>query len=252
MSRIEKGSETKEGLQQMKTEVIKEISSQRKGKPWCACSLIFLVIIFGVLTGVVWAVAATGLTTVPGFTKFAYQTPEPERLVPPGVPTETIIDQQVQTTLTQRLQTGGGKLDDTSVTFSLDEKSLTASLRTLLEESGDTTIDSSGAQIIVSKEKGFTFFLPFENSVNRTALQLSVMASVKDGTLQLIPESFIVGSLHIPNALTAFFLQPFIHGKLSELNSALGFYMEIKQIDYEDGKVVVTGNFSVKIIDGQP
>jgi hypothetical protein len=252
MSRIEKGSETKEEIQQMKGEVIKEISSRRQRKPWCACSIIFLMIIFGLLTAGVWAVAATGLVTIPGFTSFAYQTPEPERVVIAGIPIETIINQQAQTTLTERLQAGGGKLDKTSVVFSLDEQSLTASLRTLLEESGETIINPSGAQVTVSKEKGFTFFLPIENSVNRTVFQISVIARMREGTLELTPKSFAAGSLHIPNALTAFFLQPFIYGKLSDLNAVLGSYMEIKEITYEDGKAVVTGNFSVKIMNGQP
>ncbi len=252
MSRIEKGLDTKEEIQQMKGEMIKEIGSQRKGKPWCACSLIFLILIFGTLTAIVWTVAATGLMTIPGFTKFAYQTPEPERLVIAGVPIETVVDQQVQTTLTSRLQAGGGKLEDTSVVFSLDERSLTASLRTLLEESGDSMIDASGAQVTVSSERGFTLFLPLHNSVNRTAIQISVKASVQDNRLELIPESFVIGSLQVPNALTAFFLRPFIHGKLSELNAALGSYVEIKEIKYEQGKVTVIGNFSVKIMDGQP
>lgn len=251
MSRIEKGSNTTEELQELKGEVIKEIKSQRKSKPWCACSLVLLLCIIGILTSIVWGVAATGLVTVPGFIKFAYQKPEPERLVTSGVPIETVINQQVQTTLTQRLQAGGGKLEDASVTFALDEKSLTASLRSVLEESGDTMLDPALAQVMVTQEKGFTFFLPFGNSVNRTALQISVKATAKDGTLILTPEAFSIGSLQVPNVITAFFLQPFVNSKLANLNKALGSYMEIQDLTYEEGKAIVKGKFSVKIMNGQ-
>lgn len=251
MSRIEKGQDTKEELAQMKGEMIKEIGSQHRGKPWCACSLIFLLIILGIVSGVIWALSATGFVSVPGFSKFAYHQPVPEHIVPSGVPMETVIDQQVKTILTQRLQAGGGKLDDTSVTFTVDEKSLTASLRNVLEQSGDKTIESAGAQVIVSPEKGFSFFLPFQETVRKTALQFSVKAQVHDGVLELRPESLSIGSLPIPNVLTAFFLQPFIHGKISELNKALGSYMELREIVYESGRVIITGNFSVQVMDAK-
>lgn len=252
MSRIEKGLDTKEELKQMKGEVIKEISSQNRGKPWCACSLIFLFVILGIISAVIWGVSATGLVSVPGFSQFAYHEPSPERVVSPGVPMETLIDQQVKTTLTQRLQAGGGKLSDTSVTFSIDERSLTASLRSVLEQSGDQTIESTLAQVTVSPEKGFTFFLPFKEAVRKTALQISVNAHVRDGTLELQPQSLSIGSLRIPDVLTAFFIQPFIHGKLSELNTALGSYMELREITYEQERVIVKGNFSVQILQPKP
>lgn len=252
MSRIEKGADTKEELQQLKGEVIKEIGSQRKRSPWLTCSLLFVVFIVGCFGAIAWAVAATGLVTVPGFSEFAYEELKPERTVAPGVPIETVISEQVKTTLAQRLQASGGKLNDASISLVLTEQSLTGSLRSLLEGSDGATIDSSRTQVIVSPEKGFTFYLPLKESARPTAMELSVKASVKDGAIELIPEGAKIGALPIPKSVITFFLLPFIQEKLASLNTELTSFIQINELDYQEGKVMVEGTIAVKIMEVQP
>ncbi|MBI5370068.1 hypothetical protein HZA85_02695 [Candidatus Uhrbacteria bacterium] len=252
MSRIEKGQDSKEGMQQLKGEVIKEIRSQNRGRPWITCSLLFLVIIFGLLSAGAWAVAATGLVNVPGFTSWAYHPPVPERTVLPGVPMERVVDERVKSLIAQRLQDGQGKLSQTAISLEISEQSLTASLRSALGKQMDDTLDSATAQVRIDPDTGFTFFVLFKNSPRASALQFSVYASAHDGTVELKPERFIVGSLPIPNALTAFFLQPFIQSKLNDFNALLGSYVQMKSIDYQAGVVIINGDLAVQIKEGQP
>lgn len=252
MSRIQKGSDTKEELQQIKGEVIKELGSQRKRSPWLACSLIVILVIMSFIGTVMWALAATGLVTVPGFSSWAYNTPIPARIVKPGIPVETIIEEQVKTTLVQRLQEGGGELQDTSVTFVLTEQSLTASLRSQLETTNESTLESSGVQVTISKEQGMTFFLPFEDSLQKSAMQISILAQVQNGVIELRPQSVRIGSLPIPRSVVMFIIQPFLVDQLKAVNSEINSFVKIEHITYEQGQVVIDGNFAVKILEVQP
>lgn len=247
MSRIEKGSDTKDELQQLKGEVIKEISSQRKGRPWVACSLIALIFILGFLGAIAWGVAATGLVIVPGISSFAYQQPVPVRRVSPGVPMETVVDEYVQTTLAKRLQDGGGELKDRAISLRVSEASLTSSVRTLLSQEQDSFVGEDGSQITLDPDTGFTFFLPIKDAPSNTALQVSIFARAQDGTIELVPTQFRVGSLKVPTGLIAFFLQPFVHSKVASLQKALGSYIEIESLEYETGAVTVNGNLAVEI-----
>ncbi len=252
MSRIEKDSDTKEELQQLRGEVIKEIGSQRKKSPWLACSLLFVLLIVGGIGAAAWAIAATGLVTVPGFSQAAYEEPTPVRVVKPGVPIETIIQEEVTSTLATRLQAGGGTLKDASISLTLSEQSLTASLRNLLENSGDRTIDPSRTQLAVDPEQGFMFFLPFTKSASNSAVQLSVKAEMKDGAIVLVPDAATVGSLRIPKSMVTFFIQPFIEERLVHLNSELASFVQIREILYQEGQVVIEGDIAVKILEIEP
>lgn len=247
MSRIEKGKGVGEEFQQMKGEVIKEIASSKGGHPRLTCSLIFLLVLMGFFCLIAWMIAATGLIRVPGFSSLAYQTPQPERLVSSGVPLEQVVNNQVKTTLMQRLQAGKGKLEDRSVDFRVTEESLTSSLRTLLEKSGDQTFKTSTVQVTVNPDTGFTFFLPLQNSDSHTAIQISIVAHVTDGTIELLPNFFSIGSLPISSSLIAFFLQPFLQTKLADLNQTVGSYVKLNAITYAQGQVNVTGTFAVEI-----
>jgi hypothetical protein len=240
MSRIEKGSEVKEELQQMKGEVIKEISSTKKRHPFRNCTFLFFILIIGLFSVVAWAVASTGFVEIPVFSKFAYEKPEPERLVTPGVSIEKVIEEQVLT----KLKTGS---KNETVSIALTEESLTASLRSILESSAGGLVDVSLSQVTISPDIGFTFFLPLESSESETALLISVKANIKDGAVELIPEVFKIGSLSIPNSFTALILQSLLKEQLADANKILGSYVQIEEVEYKEGSVVVSGKIVAEV-----
>jgi hypothetical protein len=240
MSRIEKGSDVKEELQQMKGEVIKEISSKKQRHSFRSCFVIFFILIICILVVAAWAVASTGVINVPVFSKFAYNKPEPERIVTPGVPLEKVIEEQV----ISKLATGSV---NKPISLSLSESSLTASLRSVLESSADGFIDASFSQATISQDRGLTFFLPLEKSKSGSALSISVKANIKDGKLELVPEEFKIGSLHVPDSFIALFIQSFLKDQLADANKILGSYVEVQEIEYNDGSVIVSGKISAEV-----
>ena len=252
MSRIEKGADTKEQLQQMKGEVIKEIGSTKKFRPWMTCSLIFFLFVCFGIAAILWAVAATGLVVIPGVTTVAYREPQPSYEVTPGIPVETFVSEQIKTQLVQKLQTNGETLKDTSMSFTLPESSLTASLRTIIKETADSLFDHAHAQVSITKEQGFTLFLPLQNSNQHTAVQVSFKAEIVNGVIELMPESALIGSLPISGSLLTFLFQPFLQDRLQSLSQEIRSFVELDHIEYQDGSVQVVGKLSVTILEIQP
>jgi len=242
MSRIEKGSDVKEELQQMKGEVIKEISSKKQRHPFRSCFAVFFILIVCLLGAGAWAVASSGIINVPVFSNFAYDKPEPERLVASGVPIEKVVEEQVVSKLAT------GSVNET-ISLTLNESSLTASLRSVLESSANGFIDSSFSQVTISPDRGLTFFLPLEKSKLGSALSISVKANIKDGKLELVPEELKVGSLSMPNSFTALFVQSFLKDQLADANKILGSYVEIQEIEYNEGSVIVRGTIAAEVED---
>jgi len=232
MSRIEKGKDVKTELAQLKGEMIKEIGSKRPKNRLASCSLILFLIIFGLLGFAVWSFAATGLVHVPIVSGFAYHKPEPLRLVTPGVRMETIVEEQIKTSLARGEQT---------LSVRLPEESLTSTLRTILETGKSELIESANAQVTIGSDQTFTFFLPLKDSSKQTAIQMKIKATVKDGGLQLEPQTFQLGSLRVPGPLTAFFLQPFIQSQLPALNDSLRSFVKLTDLRYEEGTLMMEG-----------
>ncbi|MBI2475264.1 hypothetical protein HYV69_02435 [Candidatus Uhrbacteria bacterium] len=240
MSRIEKGSDVREELQQMKGEVIKEIGSTKQRHPFRSCFAIFFILIVLFSTAIAWALASTGIVYIPVFTQFTYQKPEPGRLVSPGVPVEKVIEEQVLSKL------AAGSVNEV-ISLSLSESSLTASLRDILENAADGFIDSSFSQVTISQDKGLTLFLPLENSKSGSAILFSIKANVKDGKIELVPEELKIGSLFIPDSLTNLFLRSIIQDRLANGNKMLESYVQIQDIEYKDGSVIVRGKIAAEI-----
>lgn len=240
MSRIEKGSEVKEELQQIKGEVIKEISSTKNKHPIRNCSCLILITVILILSAGAWVVASTGLVEIPVFEKFAYKKPEPERLVASGIPVEKVIEEQILSKFTS------GALDGI-VELTLTESSLTASLKSVLESGASGFFDASRSQVTISSERGLTFFLPLENSETATALTVSVKAKFENGKVAIEPEEFFVGSMKVPNSVLALLLQSFLKDQFAELNKVLGSYIEIQEVEYKEGEITIRGNAAVEI-----
>lgn len=238
----------KQELNQLKGEVIKEIATTRPKNRLANCSLLLFLVILCLVGFGVWSAAATGLLDVPLASRFAYHKPQPDRLVKPGVPLETLLEEQVKTTLTKRVYEGKWTLEDRTISVTIPETSLTSSLRTLIETGRSGLVDSRGAQVMVNEDGTFVFFLPVADSAKNTAVQLRMSIVLeKEGMIRLIPYQFTVGSFVIPKALTTFFLQPFIQSQLPQLNQALQTLITLTAVTYQQGAVTLNGLINVEV-----
>ncbi|MEK7620103.1 MAG: hypothetical protein AAB413_02610 [Patescibacteria group bacterium] len=248
MARVEKNAGIEQRLTDMKGEVVDEVKrSTRRSRPWLTCSLILLAVLVGVLVWGLWTVAATGLVRIPVFTDLAYEIPAPTRPVTSGVPAQTVMSEAFSSTLTRRLYEGGGTLSNRSISVSLEESSITASLRSFLEEGDLDWIDASGAQVVVDPEVGVEIFVPLLGSELETAVTLTFDLGVQEGNLVVTPRKIQVGNAQVPDVLIAVFLKPFLEAELAKLNTAMVGYAKISTIEILPRTMTVSGELSVEI-----
>lgn len=221
----------------------------RKSKPWLTCSLVGLVVVLGVLVWGVWIVAATGLVRVPVFTDLAYEEPQPTREVSSGVPVETVLQETFTSTRTRRLYEGSGALQNRSIEAVVSEESLTASIRTLAEESDFTWLNASDIQIVIDPEVGMEVFTPLDASVSElhTAIITRFHVQANDGVIEVTPTSVMVGDLNLPKFVVATFLKPILGRELAKMNQLVVGYARISEIEIGSGQVAIKGELSVEI-----
>ena len=248
MTRVEKDKKVNEG-EKVREREGKKKPHKRRAKPWLTCSLFLLLVVLGVLVWGVWIVAATGLVRIPAFTPLAYEQPQPTREVSSGVPVETVLQETFTSTLTRRLYEGGGVLQNRSIEAVVSEASLTASIRTLAEESDFTWLDASRLQVVVDPEVGIEVFIPVTELVSDldTALVFTFDIQATDGVIEVTPTSVDVGSVQVPNFVIATVLKPVLERELARVNTVVVGYARISQIEIHFGELLVNGELSVKI-----
>lgn len=245
---MEKQAGIEKRLDEVKADMTSEIRRRtRRSRPWLTCSLILLAVFVGVCVWGLWTVAATGLVRVPVFTDLAYKVPTPTRPVTPGVAVETVMNEAFTSTLTRRLYEGGGTLSNRSIHVQLEESSITASLRSFLEEGNMDWIDASGAQVVVDPDVGVELFVPIFGSELATAATLSFDLWVQEGNLIVTPREIQVGNARVPDFLIALFLKPFLEAELTQLNAAMVGYAKISTIEILPRAISVSGELSVEI-----
>lgn len=250
MARVEKNAPIEKQIGQVKEEVVREVKHRtRRHRPWLTCSLIILAIMMGVLVWVVWMIAATGLVRIPVFTSLAYEMPEPLREVKPGVPVEMVLEEQFTTTLTRRLYEGGGMLTNRTIETTITEESLTATLRTLLEESGIGWIDPLRSHVIIEPGQGVIIFLPLlkPNNGLQTAISAVFEISAADGVITVVPAHVVVGSARVQDILISVFLKPLLEAELAKVNDLVVGYASISSIGIYSGELVLQGELAVEI-----
>jgi hypothetical protein len=249
MSRIEKQAALEKQIQEVKEQVIqKKEPGTKSRKPWFTCLIILLVIFLLGASCLAWVVASTGLVSIPVFTNFAYAKPMPLREVAPGVPVETLLREQIAASLVQRFREGGRLLPSPKQTLevSVPEDSLTATLRSKLEETPLEGLDISALQVTLEPDSGVEVFIPVEDSALQTAVVLFFDVIVKEGGIAVIPKDVFVGSAHVPSFLVAQFLTPLIEQRLAPLNEMIAGYLQISSADISSGKLLIKGTVSVE------
>ncbi len=228
MSRIEKNEDVSGQMKQMKGEVVKEIRKGKQGsRAGLTCAVIFLVILLGAISWVLWVLAATGLFAIPGFSAMAFSEPEPTRIVEPGASVETVLQEEFASVLTERFVAGGGVITDKSITIPLSERAMTASIRELIQEEGELSLRAEDAQVVVTEE-GLELFVPY------------------DGAQKTAVSDVYLGKLKVPEWFKAAFITSTIEQKLPEINAGLAQYATLSDITYKEGLVEVSGTFEVE------
>jgi hypothetical protein len=248
MTRVEKNATVEERLSEVKGEVVRELKRERRRfRPFLTCGAIFLLTLVCLCVWVCWTLAETGLVEVPFFTSIAYEEPAPIRVVEPGVPVETVLSAQMSGALASRLQQGNGALNDRSVVFSIGEESLTASLRSIAEQSGTNLIDASRAQLAIEKGRGFELFAPIEGNPRGSAFVAWMEVGVKEGVVSIVPINIRVGSCRVPSFIVNTFLRPLIAQELKSIQRELSRVAVIKSVEAFDGLMRIEAEFIVEI-----
>ncbi|KKR56119.1 hypothetical protein A2332_01125 [Candidatus Uhrbacteria bacterium RIFOXYB2_FULL_41_18] len=221
---------------------------KKKHHPFVTCAILFFVgIVFLIATGM-WIVAATGIVSIPFFSRIAYTKPEPLREVSAGVPVETYIQTSVTTELASRLQQGRGQLLDPSIEVTLPENALTASLQSFSEAYGDYVIDVAHSQVVVDEDIGFEIFLPMRSSTQETAVKIQLMMIPEEGTILLDVKDVWIGSLHVPDMLVSFLASAFLERNMQQISSEFRQYVNLQSVEYNNGSLTLIGELSVEII----
>lgn len=248
MSRVEKDDQTQELKKPAKKEMANEIRRNRKKFHSffsCFFLVIFVVCVFG--GWITWSVALTGLLDIPIVSPLAFKSVKPVRLVLPDTPVEELIPNTIKTAIINRYQIGANVLGDRNIRLVLPERSLTASLQTLVKNSGLDFLDRLGSQIAIIPEKKIEIFLPLKNSKQSTSILAEVKVEIINNEIQFIVDSVYVGRLRIPTFLITRLIQPYVNQQTETLNKSLKIFLSLDRVLYEKNDIVLTGSFTTDV-----
>lgn len=250
MVMIEKKSEIT-GVESITSVIKNEIKPARCSRGKFGCFFLIFLVFLVVVGGLAWIVAASGLVSVPLVSNWAYKPPNPLRVVLAGPPLETYVSETFGNVLTDRLQSGSGRLEDKDVELLLSENSLTTSLQTIIKDNDLSFLSSNTAQVAIDEKQGIEIFLPLAGQINGNALSLLVKIKVENGLLVADEVKLKIGNLSIPAFLTDIFLKPASNKGSDYLNQKIGRYASIKAIETSEGILKVSGTLTVEIMKVQ-
>lgn len=247
MSRIEKQADIKKQLEQVKGEVVSQVKqSTRKRKPWLACGVLMLLAVCGTILWFLWNIAATGLVSVPVLSALAYKSPVPTRVVEPSISAGVYMEEWFATHVTQQLVQGGGQLLDREFSLELREGSLTTSARDLVAHSQVDFIGSE-VQVVVLEENEMELFVPLTWNDQDSVVFAKVELAADQGALSVQPTHIQVGSLRLPNFIVATFIVPNLERELRDINTQLGDYAQISEVQTTDGSLQLSGEITADV-----
>ncbi len=245
MGRIEKTDHMKKEMTQMKGDVVREIKKIDKHRGRLTYALVFFLIVFGLMLWLTWIVAATGLFTVPILSRFAYVDPLPVREVTPGISLETVVQEQLQTTLVRRLQQGNGVLTDTSLSLMLSESSFTSTFQSSIENVVKHMFETNRVQMAIEENGTFELFLPIKDRSKQTAFVATVRVILDNGKIDVKTQNVRLGSYTLPKMLVEFFSDTVIEPQVSVLKNKLGNDVRINTITYATGRLTINGDIEL-------
>ena len=250
MARVEKSTSSKgdKDVTKMRGELKKVSKRVNRHHPLFSCFFIFSALILLVFVILLWLVASTGLVRVPVITSLAYNQPEPIRIVESGQFLDKKIQQELGDVLTQRLQAGGGQINDKNISVALSEESYTASLQAAIASEAADFFDAGNAQVVIDPEVGIEIYIPVSESSLETALLVNLAASVEDDGLEAQVQSIKIGSLGVPVSLVDRQLQSAVLTPLLEqLSNEIDRFGEITGVSLSDGFLTLDGQLLVEV-----
>jgi len=253
MARIEKNQKLEQGTEDIQKETVEEAKEPQKkssGHGWLkwGCG-IFLLIILGLGSLLLYCLTASGLLTMPVVSDWFYKTPTPIHKVSAGPPLEAYVSETFGAILTKRLQSGSGVLNDRSVTVSLPEASITNSFHSIILDSEINLFDVENSQIAVDGQKGLEVFLPLANQINGNAVKIFLVPGVYQGQITIDEVKIIIGNLTFPSWVSDVLIKPFLKQGLNLVNQEVGRYASIEGIALrDDGTLDLIGTLVVEIM----
>jgi ABC-type multidrug transport system fused ATPase/permease subunit len=253
MARIEKGTPMKQEMDAMKSDVVKAVKKgTRTRHPIRGCAILLIIGMLLVVFWIVWSLAATGLFSVPVISSLAYRVPEPTRMVLPGIPVETVMQDSLSAQMATRASAGNDLSEAANIQFSLSEGSLTATLQSVMKEAANSQLLPQQAQVAVIEGEGLEVFLPLANNEKESAVTLLLALQANEGEVIADVRSVHVGSFRLPSWMRVSFIEPLIDSGLREMNDRLASYAQIDSIEPKPGALSITGILLEHAVDFPP
>ena len=176
----------------------------------------------------------------------AYHVPTPREFVKPSVPVETVLESELSSELASRLQASGGNLSDRSISVTITQEQLTASLRNLIDQAG-YGLQSEGAQISIDEE-GIEIFVPIKRGEHRSVVKVVGDIKVDNGAPHIRLDEIHLGGFHVPKMLARTIFTRAVDKALSSLVAKLGTYASLQDISYGNGRMTLTGELIVEVL----
>ena len=251
--RVEKDSDIKEEMKEMKQELSGEIRSRTKKRirPKCACLLIVLaLIIVGIVFGAR-ALAKTGLVEVPVFSKIVDTQTLPSRIVSEGEPLETFLKKTLTSQVASIYKGGNTDLAGRAVSITVQDTTLTNALRVQLRSGEQKTFNAETAQIAVS-EKGVEVYLPLAEVGDRKSgvgIIAVLVPKVESGKLAMNVSSVTVGTQKIPTFAARLVIEPLMRAGINMVNEQLVKYAALREIRLGNGSITIEGDMTIEILE---
>jgi len=225
MTRLEDNNNNNVEELQGEVERLKKSIKGKQNKKILTCGTCFLFVLLLILflgSLGAFALAKSGLVTVPFFTEKFYQEPKPSHLVTAEALTENDVYNSLQKAITGQALVQK-KTKDFEVNLELSEEQLTTLIRAELGKSGNyNKIDYLQLAVLADNCE---LFLKTKEPPN-LFLTFNIKPIIKDGKLELETSRIKIGDLTLPKFTGNFLL--FL--AKSPLNSILGSFNNLGQI----------------------
>lgn len=202
----------------------------------CGCLLLNIVALLIMVGVVMFALAGTGLVTVPFFSRW-YRTPQPMRVVVPGSQTlEGSVESQIKKQSDSIIRNSNG-----SKTFSvvLREEELTRSFRDFIATSF-REVKVEHAQVAIDPE-AMEWYVRFSRGEHHPVITLRLQPVLLEGKITFRVRHAELGTFPIWHRLVEAMLNRALTDALAQVNKNVFAVSEVQSVTLKQGSVEVVG-----------